>query len=150
LALLADQRGVQRAAALGVLREAGRARRPGQMVVTPVHEGKQGDGMWVPNWSSTAVTCDIGGSGSPTLFRAIPSKSVLVAASTKSKSTLSGISGAEHHDDPRPTATRHAGIHHGSAAVSRRPSVRFNALTCWFLDLAGQISVAGFVSRSST
>jgi hypothetical protein len=29
--------------------------------------------LWVPNWSSTAVTCDIGGSGSPTLFRAIPS-----------------------------------------------------------------------------
>jgi len=43
LALLADQRGVQLAAALGVLREARRARRPGQMVVTPVHEGEQGD-----------------------------------------------------------------------------------------------------------
>lgn len=43
LALLADQRGVQLAAAFGVLREARRARRPGQMVVTPVHEGQQGD-----------------------------------------------------------------------------------------------------------
>ena len=43
LALLADQRGVQLAAALGVLREARRARRPGQMVVTPVHEGEDRD-----------------------------------------------------------------------------------------------------------
>ena len=43
LALLADQRGVQLAAALGVLREARRARRSGQMVVTPVHQGQQGD-----------------------------------------------------------------------------------------------------------
>lgn len=43
LALLADQRGVQLAAALGVLHEPRRARWPGQMVVTPVHEGQQGD-----------------------------------------------------------------------------------------------------------
>ena len=43
LALLADQRGVQLAAALRVLREAGRARRAGQIVVAPVHEGEQGD-----------------------------------------------------------------------------------------------------------
>jgi hypothetical protein len=43
LALLADQRGAQLAAALGMLREARRARRPGQMVITPVHEGQQGD-----------------------------------------------------------------------------------------------------------
>jgi hypothetical protein len=42
LALLADQRGVQLAAALGVLREARRTRR-GQMVVTPVHEGEDRD-----------------------------------------------------------------------------------------------------------
>jgi|SRR6185437_11970157 hypothetical protein len=43
LALLADQRGVQLAAALGVLREARRARRPGQVVVAPVHEGEERD-----------------------------------------------------------------------------------------------------------
>jgi hypothetical protein len=43
LALLADQCGVQLAAALGVLREARRARRLGQMGVTPVHEGEDRD-----------------------------------------------------------------------------------------------------------
>ena len=40
--------------------------------------------LWVPNWSSTAVTCDIAGSGSPGLI----------------KSALGhGIGGADHHDD---------------------------------------------------
>ena len=62
----------------------------------------------------------------------------LVAASTDSKSALG-------HDvwwsrSPRrsePIATRHGGIHHGGAVLSRRLSLTFSALTCWFLDLAG-------------
>jgi hypothetical protein len=36
----------------------------------------------VPNCSSAAVTCEIAGCGSPTLFRASPFESVLVAASS--------------------------------------------------------------------
>ena len=46
--------------------------------------------LWVPNWSSTAVTCDIAGSGSPTLLRASPfeSRTVLVAALTSLKHAL--------------------------------------------------------------
>jgi len=42
----------------------------------------------VPNWSSTAATWCIAGSGNPTLFRASPFEPVLVAASTNSKSAL--------------------------------------------------------------
>jgi hypothetical protein len=53
--------------------------------------------LWVPNWSSTA--CDIAGSGSPTLCRAIPVESVLVAASTSSKRAL----GHRHLAEPSTT-----------------------------------------------
>jgi hypothetical protein len=42
----------------------------------------------VLNWSSTAATWCTAGSGNPTLFRASPFESVLVAASTNSKSAL--------------------------------------------------------------
>ena len=40
LALLADQPGSQISPANRVLREAGRARRPRQVLITPLHEGK--------------------------------------------------------------------------------------------------------------
>jgi len=48
------------------------------------------DILWVPKWSSTAVTCDVADIGSPTLSRAIPFNFDLVAASTNAKSALSG------------------------------------------------------------
>ena len=65
----------------------------------------------------------------------------LVAASTNAKSALS-------HGIWR-NYTYYRGIHHGSATVSHRTSLTFSALTCWFLNLAGWISAAGFASRSS-
>jgi hypothetical protein len=47
------------------------------------------------------------------------------------------MGGADHHDDHKSIATRHRRIHHGSAAVSRRPSLTFSGLTCWFLQPVG-------------
>jgi hypothetical protein len=42
------------------------------------------------------------------------------------------MGGPDHHDDHRRVATPQGGIHHESAVVSRRLSLTFRALTCWF------------------
>jgi hypothetical protein len=64
-------------------------------------------------------------------------------------SSITGIGGVDHHDDHRGIATRDGGIRRESVVVSPRRSLIFSALTCWFLELAGWIGVAGFAPWSS-
>src|SRR5947209_1341247 len=97
------------------------------------------------------MTCDIAGSGSPTLFRPFPSNlSLWPLRPVRSARSATAFGGVDHYDDHRRLDTRRRVIHHGCAVISRRLSVTFSALNCWFLDLVGWISVAGFASRSST
>ena len=88
--------------------------------------------VWVPNWSSTAVTCDIAGSRSPTLLRASPSKSVHVAASTSSKSALGHSIWRSR--SPRcsqaQSARTHGGIHPQERRRLRPALIKVSALTC--------------------
>jgi len=87
-------------------------------------------GVSVPNGSSTAVTCNIASSGSPTLCRAIPSNlSLWPLRPARSPRSMAGAGGTDHQGDHRSIATRHWGIHLGAPAVSRRLSSTFSALT---------------------
>jgi hypothetical protein len=87
--------------------------------------------LWVPNWSSTPVTCDRAGSGSPTLFRASPSKSVLVAASTSSKTRIGHRKGegvvafgeAEAGETVDPRTNQIARASSSTAAITRKVTV---------------------------
>jgi hypothetical protein len=65
------------------------------------------------------------------------------------RARLPAFGEADQHGDHRRLGTLHRGIHHGSAVVSRRLLLTFSALTCWFLELPGWISVTGFASRSA-
>jgi hypothetical protein len=57
--------------------------------------------VWVPNWSSsTPMTCDVAGSGSPTSFRAIPSNpSLWPLRPVRSALGPPAFDGAEYYDD---------------------------------------------------
>jgi hypothetical protein len=86
----------------------------------------------------------IAGSGNPTLCRASPVGSVLVAASTSSKHVF----GYRHLVEPITTAITDALARatENSPRERRHPApalIKVIVLTCWFLDLAGWISVAG-------
>jgi hypothetical protein len=75
----------------------------------------------------------------------------LMAASTNSKSALSG----RHLAEPTTRVItgaigmRYRGIYYGRAVVSRRRSLMFSVPTCWFPELTRWISVAGLASWSS-
>ena len=103
--------------------------------------------------SRHGVVCWYGSSCLSELIEGRPSPSNLSLwplRPVRSARSVTAFGEVDHYDDHRCLATRRRGIHHGCAVVSRWLSVTFSALTCWFLDLVGWISVAGFASRSST
>ena len=84
--------------------------------------------LWVPNWSSTAVTYDMAGSGSLTLFRASPlNLSLWPLRSVRRASSATHLAEpiATVITDALPRATK--GSHHGRVVVARRLALTFSA-----------------------
>ena len=85
------------------------------------------DLLWVPKWSSTAVTCDVADIGSPTLSRGHPLQ-ICPCGRARPRHLAESITTVITDA----ITTYYRGIHHGSATVSHRTSLTFSALTCWF------------------